>query len=103
MNLSVLRRMALPLLIGTMACVSGRFASHAEEAAPKKPPIPPIVSLSVQPASLTLEDARDARSLIVTGKTAAGYSVDLSPVATFKPNSKNISVDISGYVHPVKA
>ena len=35
-------------------------------------------SLSVQPAALTLMDSRDARSFIVTGKTAAGYAVDLS-------------------------
>ena len=103
MNLSVLRRLALPLAIGTTACLSGRLAAHADEPAPKKPPIPHIVSLAVLPASLTLEDARDARTLIVTGKTAAGYSVDLSPIATLKPASASISVDHNGYVHPLKA
>ncbi|HLK55374.1 MAG TPA: hypothetical protein VKU00_02345, partial [Chthonomonadaceae bacterium] len=103
MNLPVLRRCALPLLIGVLACLSGHFAAQADEAAPKKPPIPHIVSLSVQPAALTLDDIRDVRTLIVTGKTAAGYSVDLSPVATLKPASALIRVDSSGYVHPVKA
>ena len=41
--------------------------------------------LTIQPASLTLNDSRDARSVIVTGRTLAGYSVDLSPIAKAQP------------------
>src|SRR5262249_37320508 len=52
---------------------SGASLARAAETAPKPPPIPPVVSLSVQPATLTLEDSRDTRAVIVTGRTKAGY------------------------------
>jgi len=55
------------LAIITIALVSLSGTVHAEEPAPKRPALPPIVSLSVQPAALTLDDARDARTVIVTG------------------------------------
>jgi hypothetical protein len=77
--------------------------AHAEETAPKRPPLPPVVSLSVQPAALTLDDVRDARTVIVTGNTAAGYAVDLSPVATLKAEGTTIRVDREGYVTPLRA
>ncbi len=77
--------------------------AHADEPTPKKPPVPTITALSVQPAALTLEDARDARSVIVTGKAQAGYSVDLSPVAKLRAGSDLIRVDANGVVVPVKA
>src|SRR5262249_48748213 len=59
--------------------------------------------LSVQPAALTLEDVRDVRAVVVTGQTKAGYTVDLSPVATIKPASGIVRVDKDGFIQPVKA
>ena len=96
------RKLSLSLLC--LAAVGAHMTyANAEEAAPKKPALPKIVSLSVQPAALTLQDSRDARSFIVTGKTATGYAVDLSPVATVKPASALVRVDKDGYIQPIKA
>lgn len=83
--------------------VAGVIVARADEPVPARPALPKIVSLTVQPASLTLEDSRDVRSLVVTGKTAAGYPVDLSPFATLKPETGLVRVDRDGYVQPVKA
>jgi hypothetical protein len=91
----------LPTVIACLLC-GGTPPARAEEAAPPRPPLPRVLSISVQPASLTLEDARDARTVIVTGKTAAGYSVDLSPVAKLKPQTGLVRVEQDGYIVPVK-
>jgi hypothetical protein len=93
------------LLPAAFACLflTGTAMTRAEETAPKAPPLPKVLSISVQPAALTLEDARDARAVIVTGKTAAGYSVDLSPIATLKPQSGLVRVEKDGTIVPVKA
>ena len=82
MRLSSFRSYKRPLFLmaGALACMAGTLFARADEPAPKKPPLPKIVSLSVQPAALTLNDSRDARSVIVTGRSRAGYLVDLSPV-----------------------
>lgn len=93
----------LTVLAAVLVSLMSHSRALAEEAAPKKPPIPPIVALKVQPASLTLLDARDARSVLVTGQSKAGYSVDLSPIAKLKPGSGLIRVDSEGYIVPVKA
>ncbi len=74
----------------------------ADEPAALKPKLPKAISLSVQPASVTLNDLRDVRSLIVTGKTASGYSIDLSSVAKLTPASDIVTLDKEGYLHPVK-
>ena len=87
-----------------LACGAFRAESvRAEEAVPKKPLLPKIISLAVEPAALTLEDSRDARTFLVTGRTVAGYAVDLSALATVKPDAPIIRVDKDGYVQPVKA
>jgi hypothetical protein len=105
MRLSSFRSYQRPLFLmaGVLACITGALAARADEPAPKKPPLPKIISLSVQPAALTLNDSRDARCLIVTGRSRAGYLVDLSPVASLKPGSGLIRVDAQGFITPVKA
>ncbi len=67
------------------------------------PPAVRVTGLVVQPASLTLNDARDARSIVVTGRTAAGYSVDLSAVAKVQPGQPIVRVTKDGFVEPVRA
>lgn len=94
-----MRILLLPFVAACCALIS---PAHAEDAAPKKPALPKIVSLSVQPSSMTLQDSRDARSFIVTGKTASGYAVDLSSLVVVKPAAPIVSVDKDGYVQPVK-
>ncbi len=92
----------ISLLPFVAACCALSSAGFAEDAAPKKPALPKIVSLSVQPSSLTLLDSRDARSFVVTGKTASGYAVDLSSLAVVKPAAPIVQMDRDGYVQPVK-
>ncbi len=98
----ILETAAKALLLTFALIVPGGTAA-ADEAAPKPLKIPKIVSLSVEPASLVLEDARDDRSIIVTGRTASGQSVDLSRIARLSPDSKIITVDSVGFVHPMRA
>src|SRR5690348_10413060 len=86
---------AVLLLLGSIV-----FAGAAGAAGPA---LPHVTSLQVQPSSLTLNDARDARSIVVTGKTAAGYSIDLSGVATVKPAQPIVRVGKDGFVEPVRA
>jgi hypothetical protein len=105
MNFSALhslRHLGLPLL-AMAACLTASVASQAAETAPKKPPLPKVLSLSVQPAALTFENSRDVRSVLVTGRTKAGYLVDLSPVATLKPAAGLVRVNTDGSLTPVKA
>ena len=90
-------------ILSIASIISMSASARAEEAPPKKPLLPKIVSLSVQPPTLTLEDSRDARTFIVTGMTEAGYAVDLSAVAIVKPATPIIRIDKDGYVQPVKA
>ncbi|HZO91324.1 MAG TPA: DUF1549 and DUF1553 domain-containing protein [Chthonomonadaceae bacterium] len=97
------RRLALPLLAALIACLAGSAPSRAEEVAPKKPPLPKVLSLSVQPATLTLDNLRDARSVIITGHTQAGYDIDLSPRAKIQPASGMVRIGKDGYIYPVKA
>ncbi len=64
---------------------------------------PPIQSISVQPAQLTLFDGRDMRSVLVTGQRTDGIGVDLSPVAKYKPASPIVKIDDEGNISPLKA
>lgn len=67
------------------------------------PKLPPITGLTVQPATLTFADKRDLRSVVVTGQTASGVGVDLSPVAKIKAVNPIVTVDDDGTLTPVKA
>ncbi len=94
---------SLATLSGVTALLFSAGMSRADEPTPKKPAIPAISALVVQPAALTLEDARDSRSVIVTGRTQAGYMVDLSPIAKLRAGSDLIRVGTDGVVMPLKA
>jgi hypothetical protein len=61
------------------------------------PPLPPIRSLELQPAKLTLRDARDERRVLVLGKTDSGGVIDLTSEAVFKSESPSIEVE-SGHI-----
>ena len=78
--------------------------TRAEKAAPAndvpKAPLAKAASLLFEPASLTLEDGRDERRVIVWGVTKEGEKFDLSSDAIlelglFKPNIAGPSVRIS--------
>ena len=74
----------------------------AKEAAPMipKPQLPPISKIEVQPASLTLEDGRDARKVLVWGITEDGRRIDLTSEAEFASGSEVVSVDGQKFITP---
>jgi hypothetical protein len=74
-----------------------------KSAVPAKPPLPPIRSLKLEPAALTLEDGRDERRVLVWGETASGQRHDLTGDAVLKSESANIEIDPSGYIRPKNA
>lgn len=101
MGMSIWSAARVMLIITTAA--APLTLSGADEAVPKPPAIPKIVSLSVEPAALTLADKRDQRSVIVTGHTASGQSVDLSQIAKLSPGSNLVAIDSDGYICPVQS
>jgi len=66
------------------------------------PSAPMVVELRVEPAALALENARDARRVLVSGRTKEGRWIDLSRTAKLVPASGGVRVDADGYLHPVK-
>src|SRR5437879_12728637 len=74
------------LLIGAAAALGlGPASAMAGGAAPKAPA---IVELRVQPAALALENARDVRRVLVSGRTKEGQWIDLSRAARLIPRSE---------------
>ena len=76
----------------------GRAAEGSKSAPPPKPALPPLRSLKIEPASLTLDDGRDERRVLVWGETASGQHFDVSDDAVLKTESSNIEIDKAGYV-----
>ena len=73
------------------------------EAAPAKPVLPPVVSLQLEPAMLTIADARDGRQVLVWGVTADGRKFDVSDSAVFKSDSPLVTVSEGRYLYPTAA
>ena len=76
--------------------------SATKEKAPSmpRPELPPIVGLELQPASLTLEDGRDARRVLVWGKSESGERIDLTTGAKFWSESEVVEVDQEKFITP---
>src|SRR5690242_5908144 len=85
---------ALPWLMSTASA-----KGTAEKAVPK-PPLPAISSIELEPTTLTLHDARDARRVLVWGKTGDGQRIDLTSEATLKTDSSAITIDPDHYIEP---
>ena len=73
------------------------------EAGPARPPLPAIESLQLEPPSLTLENARDGRLVLVWGVTKDGQRYDLTDSATFKPDSASAVIGEDRYIAPTAA
>jgi len=56
-------------IAGTWIGLSANVAQSDKAALPPKPPLPAIKALSMQPASLTLQDGRDIQRVLVWGET----------------------------------
>jgi len=58
--------------------------------------------LQVKPAALTLSHPRQPHSLLVTGQSADGLSLDLTGQATYHCSNENMAkVDVLGWVKPI--
>jgi len=75
-------------------------ASSSPPAPPDRPPLPQIRSLRIEPDSLTLENGRDERRVLVWGEAADGRRFDLTGDAAFKPETTHVEVDSTGYFRP---
>jgi len=92
-------RLAAVLVLLTLAAwPSIAAAPAADRPIPPKPPLPEIPSLRLEPAALTLTDARDARKVLVIGERADGGVIDLTGEATVKADSAAVEVDLEGYL-----
>ncbi|MBX3734163.1 MAG: DUF1553 domain-containing protein [Verrucomicrobiae bacterium] len=65
---------------------------------PPQPPLPEITTLRLEPASLTLGDGRDARTVLVVGERADGGVLDLTGMARFAPDSAAVTVSEDGFI-----
>ena len=101
MNNPILFFIILAALVGLPR---GRAAEGAgKNVPPLKPALSPIRSLKVEPASLSLDDGRDERRVLIFGETTAGQRFDLTDEAVLKSDSPDIEIDKSGYIGARKA
>lgn len=75
----------------------------ATEGPPPRPAVPAIVELKLIPDSLTLEDGRDARSVLVLGKSESGDWFDLTDDAKMATTDSNVRISEDRYIEPVAA
>src|ERR1041385_7819457 len=90
------RLFVLFLLMATGAIARAETAGAATV---PKAPLPSAAKLVFEPASLTLEDGRDERRVIVWGVTKDGEKFDLSSEAKFTEDSPSVEVTSDGYIH----
>ena len=69
-----------------------------DKVVPPKPPLPMVRSLRLGPATLTLEDARDSRKVLVFGERTDGGEVDLTGEAKLTAGSATVGVEPDGYL-----
>jgi hypothetical protein len=61
-----------------------------------------VGELQVQPTSLVLGHPRQPHSLLVTGRTADGLSLDLTAQAAYRSSNEKVArVDVLGWVQPI--
>ncbi len=85
------------LFMATGVGVHGKDSGKAEVSIPR-PAIPAIQALEIEPPRLTLHDARDARRVLVWGKTSEGQRIDLTGDATFASDSEAVGIDAEHYL-----
>ena len=78
--------------------VSGKEAAAVMDT----PELPRIATIYSEPATLKLEDGRDARRVLVWGKTEDGRLIDLSSEAVFSCDSEAVTIDAQKLISPKK-
>jgi hypothetical protein len=91
------------LMVSVVAPARAARPAAATEAGPAKPPLPAIESLQLEPPSLTLENSRDARLVLVWGLTKDGQRFDLTDAAILKPDSAAVTIGDDRYIAPAAA
>ena len=94
----------LPARIGFLVLLA--FLANREACAekppdkpiPPAPPLPAIRSLRLEPATLSLEDARDSRKVLVIGERTGGGVIYLTGEARLTADSPGVAVDDDGFV-----
>jgi len=82
-----------------LPCVIPAAGERApDKVVPPKPPLPAVRSLRLEPATLTLEDARDSRKVLVFGERTDGGEVDLTGEAKLTAGSATVNVGPDGYL-----
>ncbi|PYK61686.1 MAG: hypothetical protein DME21_08460 [Verrucomicrobia bacterium] len=76
MNRRILFCLTLALAASLPHGRAAEGAASNKNAPPPRPALPPLRSLKVEPPSLTLDDGRDERRVLVFGETAPGQRFD---------------------------
>lgn len=95
----VVRFVSMAVVLGAVVLGLGTAICGPLAAAEAKRP--EIVELSVFPERLELQDVRDSRRLLVTGKDAEGRGFDLTAEVKLQPAGEHVSIDKDGYVVPM--
>ena len=78
---------------------AGNVSTSNKSPEVKAPPLPPIRSLKLEPATIRLEDGRDSRKILVWGEIENSGKIDLTTQASFKSDSPNVEIDAEGFIH----
>ncbi len=89
---------AVALALGLPAGAANVPAEKAS--APSAPALPGVQSLRLEPATLTLQDGRDERQVLVLGVNGEGEAVDLTGEAQFKFDPAILARTPDGYWQP---
>lgn len=103
MRATTLRKLSLALIGLALSIAPGALTADASKAAKDSPPAPPrpkILSLQLEPATLTLQDSRDERRVLVLGRAEGDKFVDLTSEASLKSASPCVEVGPDGYIRP---
>lgn len=84
-------------LIGSVLLSAGTLSLRGAESTS---PQPEVTELQVTPSQLQLHGVRDARRVLVTGKTADGQLVDLTPWVELKLAGPQAELDADQFVNP---
>jgi len=89
-------------VILVVICAAGQCAqakkAEAITPAPPRPAAPAIVSLELEPSSLTLADPSDGRQVLVWGVTQDGRKFDLGYEAVFQADSSLLRIDPGNFL-----
>ncbi len=97
-----LGKVSVLFVIGTAALVSASPGAFGAVPKPAASDPEAVVSLKLEPSSLTFLNKRDGRRVVVSGIRRDGTAVDLTPVARYTLPTGLLTRDRDGYFLPAK-